>query len=187
MPNGNTNEWSNGRVRNITRADEVKAPETPPSPASHKAQTAAMKTSGRDFAPGNQAWRIGQLKRRAEGLATLNPAKVPTWMRPHVEHGAPYIAALLGMLEDKPALHPLAGDCADAHCMYRGLMALALAAEDAKTRAALMSEARGWLREHRTALATLCSLAGGLQLPEAKGFVATVNAALDKKGSGDAG
>jgi hypothetical protein len=29
-----------------------------------------------------------------------------------------------------------------------------------------MSEARGWLREHRTALATLAAMAGGMKLPE---------------------
>jgi hypothetical protein len=117
------------------------------------------------FAKGNQAYRLRQLKVRAEGLATLNPATAPSWMKPHIEQGATYTRALLVMLDGRPALFPLAGDCADAHAMYRGLMGLAMATEDAKERAGLLSEARGWLREHRTALATLSALAGDIKLP----------------------
>jgi hypothetical protein len=79
--------------------------------------------------------------------------------------GAAYTRALLTMLQERPALFPLAGDCADAHALYRGLLSLALASEDAKERAALLTEARGWLREHRTSLATLSALAGDIELP----------------------
>ena len=165
MTKGLATEWSHGRVRAVVRADESTPPKTPETPASHKPKTQAQKTSGRDFAPGNQMWRLGQLKRWSEAISTLNPDRAPSWLRPFVEQGAPYITALLSMLEGKPALHPLAGDCADAHVMYKATLSLAVAAEEPKARAALMSEARGWLREHRTALATLSALAGDLQLP----------------------
>jgi hypothetical protein len=153
-------EMSHERPRTTLRLDEGQ-------PLPESAQTLPMndKTSGR-FLKGNQAWRCRQLKQRAEGICTLNPAKVPSWMRPHVEQGATYVAALLAFLEGKPALHPLAGDCADAHTLYRALLGLSLATEDAKERAALLSEARGWLREHRTALATLSALAGDVKLSE---------------------
>jgi hypothetical protein len=137
------------------------------------------------FVKGNRAHRRRQLKVRAEGISTLNPAKVPTWMRPHVETGAPYTCALLGMLEGKPALFPLAGDCSDAHVMYRALLALALDA-DPKDRGSLLSEARGWLREHRTALATLSALAGDLKLPTPNPHEALFRIAAEeeaKKGS----
>jgi hypothetical protein len=159
-PNGNgaSLEWSHDRVRPTVRNDEVTAPEPAASVPIHAPGTTR-------FGPKNQAWRRRQLKRRADGIATLNPAKVPTWLRPHVEQGRPYIAALVAMLEDKPALHPLAGDCADSHVVYRGLLTLALSTDDPRARATLLGEARGWLREHRTALATLCALAGGLSLP----------------------
>jgi hypothetical protein len=159
-PNGNGTalEWSHDRVRTTVRSDEVTAPESAASVPIHAPGTTR-------FGKGNQAWRRRQLKQRAAGIATLNPAKVPTWMRPHVELGQPYIASLVALLADKPALHPLAGDCADAHVVYRALLTLAIATEESRTRAALLSEARGWLREHRTAMATLCALAGGLRLP----------------------
>lgn len=40
----------------------------------------------------------------------------------------------------------------------------------------MLSEARGWLREHRSGLVTLSSLAGGMKLPEGT-FAAEVAAA----------
>jgi hypothetical protein len=174
MSKGLAIEWSHGRPRITLRADE-----TTPVTSEESAPMNDPKT-GR-FLPNNRAYRRRQLKARADGIATLNPAKVPTWMRPHVETGAPYILALLGMLEGKPALHALAGDCADAHVLYRATLALALDAEDAKTRAVLMSEARGWLREHRTALATLSALAGGMKLPEPDPHAALAAAAAEEQ------
>jgi hypothetical protein len=158
MASGVTLEQSHGKPRLTVRVDEV-----PPLPSSDAPPIHA--SGSKRFAKGNQAWRLRSLRRRADGLSTLNPARCPAWMRPHVEAGAPYTVALLAMLEGKPALHPLAGDVADAHCMYRALMALALEAESAKDRGALLAEARGWLREHRTALATLSALAGDMKLP----------------------
>jgi hypothetical protein len=151
-------EWSQGRVRTTVRASDQTASEPPQSLPIHEVGT-------KRFAKGNQAWRLRQLKQRTAGIATLNPRKAPSWMRPHIETGRSYIAALVAMLGDKPALHPLAGDAADSHVVYRALLSLALATDDAAARATLLGEARGWLREHRTALATLCALAGGLKLP----------------------
>lgn len=156
----NALEWSHNRVRQAIRTDEGG-----PMPDAEQSGPMNDPATGQ-FVKGNRAYRRRQLKQRAEGIATLNPAKAPSWMRPHLETGAPYIVALLGMLDGKPALHPLAGDCADAHVMYRACLALALEAAEARERASLMSEARGWLREHRTALATLSALAGGMKLPE---------------------
>jgi hypothetical protein len=82
-------------------------------------------------------------------------------------------------LDGKDALHPLAGDCADAHVMYRAMLGLTVQAEDAKTRAALSAEAKGWLREHRTALATLSSLSGDMKLPTPDPHAAIAAAALE--------
>ncbi len=155
---GNANEWSKGRVRNATRVDEV-----PPLESVATAPQTDAK-AGR-FLPGNGMHRRRWLKAKAEGLTTIAPSSAPSWVRPHLECGVTYTASLLAMLEGRPALHPLAGDCADAHAMYRALLGLALATEDAKERASLLGEARGWLREHRTALATLSALAGDLKPP----------------------
>ena len=152
-------EQSHGRTRTALRLDQGATP-----PTAADAEPLNAPGTGR-FVKGNRGHRRRQLKARAEGIATLNPSKVPTWLRPYVEAGRPYTVALVAMLDGKPALHALAGDCADAHCVYRATLGLALAEENAKDRAALMSEARGWLREHRTALATLAALAGGMQLP----------------------
>jgi hypothetical protein len=44
------------------------------------------------------------------------------------------------------------------------MLGLAVDAEP-KARTAFLSEARGWLREHRTTLATLSALAGDIELP----------------------
>jgi hypothetical protein len=69
------------------------------------------------------------------------------------------------MLQERPALFPLAGATADAHALYRAHVALALATADTKERGQLMTEARGWLREHRSNLATLAALAGSIAIP----------------------
>jgi hypothetical protein len=82
-------------------------------------------------------------------------------MRPYVDLGATYIRDLVTALEGREVLHHLAGDCADAHTVFRALLSLALDAEP-KERTKLLTEARGWLREHRTALATLSALAGNV-------------------------
>jgi len=95
----------------------------------------------------------------------MNPATSPTWLRPFIQQGAPYVAALLAMLGERVELHPLASDVADSHVMYLGLRTLALGCEIPKERTALLTESRGWLREHRTSLATLAALAGGMTLP----------------------
>lgn len=163
MTKGIATEWSHRRVRTVVRVDETTPLESAPSEPMNDPHT------GR-FLPRNRAYRRRQIKQRAEGIATLNPTRVPTWLRPYVEQGQSYIVALLDMLDGKPALHALAGDVADAHVMYRATLGLALEAEDAKTRTALMVEARGWLREHRTGLATLSALAGGMKLPEGNGI-----------------
>jgi|HubBroStandDraft_5_1064220.scaffolds.fasta_scaffold354071_2 hypothetical protein len=176
MASGIALEQSHGKPRLTVRVDEV--PPIAPS------ESTPVHTPGTTrFGKGNQAWRLRQLKDRADGLSTLNPARCPSWMRPHVEQGASYIVALLGMLEKKPALHPLAGDVADAHAMYRAMVTLALAAEHVKDRMAMLSEARGWLREHRTSLATLSALAGDMKLPtpeDATPWLTTSDAPGDK-------
>lgn len=173
MTKANNIEWSHGRARQAVRVDAVTPVESDESRALHVPATDAngevIRTKKgkirQAFAPGNQAWRLAQLERRSEGIATMDPAKVPTWMRPHVELGRPYVTALLAMLESKPVLWSLAGDVADAHVLYRAHVALAVAAEETKERNDLMQEARAWLREHRTALATLRALAGDLHVP----------------------
>jgi hypothetical protein len=165
MP-GNHNEWSHDRVRSIIRTDEVTPLESGLSAPIND------KTSGR-FVRGNRGYRRRLLKAKAEGIGTLNPAKAPTWLRPFIELGQSYTIALLAMLKDRPALFALAGDTADAHVMYRALLQLATETEAPKDRAALLSEARGWLREHRTGLATLSALAGDIEIPAADGLNAT--------------
>jgi len=169
-------EWSHDRVRTITRTDQVPAlPSAEPVPI--------PRTSSGRFDKENQAWRLRQVKEHAEGIATLNPDKAPSWLRPFIEQGAGYVTALLGILDGKPALAPLAGDCADAHVMYRAVLALALNAEG-KARAALLAEARGWLKEHRTAIATLSKLAGDIKLPKPDAHKALADGLADK---GDGG
>lgn len=171
MPNGLHLEESHERTRVVLRVDEVRPLESPQSPAMHvepSPQSAGEpRRPGRKFAKGNLAWRLRQAEQlKQTGIATMNPANAPPWLRPHIELGAPYIAALYALLAGKEALHPLAGDTADAHVMYRACLALAVSAETAKERSAMMAEARGWLREHRTALGTLSALSGGMKLPE---------------------
>jgi hypothetical protein len=158
VPN-NVLEWSRGKPRPIIRLNEGTALEPVESVPMNDPKT------GR-FVPNNRAYRRRQIKERQRGLATMNPATVPTWLRPFVEQGAPYVRDLLALLAGRPELHPLAGDAADAHVVYLGLRTLALQSEDPKERASLLSEARGWLREHRSSLATLCALAGDIKLPE---------------------
>lgn len=185
-PKGIALEQSHDRARLVVRVKAVPPLAAPPAPALHEPlPPGSPPTPGRKFAKDNQGRKLRQAKEqakaRAEGIATLNPATAPAWLRPHIEHGAPYVGALVGMLVGKPALHPLAGDCADAHVMYRAMLGLAAQADDPKSSAALMSEARGWLREHRTALATLSALAGALKLPDPPSEVDRIRAELEEK------
>lgn len=149
-------EWSHGKRR-------VKAPRVlghddgvKPLPAPESEDAAPMKDpkTGR-FVPGNRAHRRRTLKRKQDGIATLNPARCQSWLRPHVMAGTTYALKLLSRVKHDEALLELAADVADAHTMYRALMSLA-----AQGDADALREARQWLREHRTALATLSGLAG---------------------------
>lgn len=124
----------------------------PPSESGESAPMNDPKT-GR-FVAGNRAHRRRMLKRKAEGIATLDPAHCEPWLRPHVEAGKSYAAKLLTRVQHDPALLELAGAVADAHTVYRALLNLA-AHGDMKA----LEEARAWLREHRAALATLSGLA----------------------------
>lgn len=152
-------EWSKGKPRPSLRLDEGA---TPPVAA----PTGPMKdpATGR-WVKGNQAVRLRQLKRRERGIATMNPATAPTWLRPFVAAGAGYVRALLAVIGERPELAALAGDVADSHTLFLGLRTLALASEEPKERAALLGEARAWAREHRSGLATLAALAGDIRLP----------------------
>jgi hypothetical protein len=70
--------------------------------------------------------------------------------------------------------------------VYRALLTLAFSSADPKALIALLAEARGWLKDHRAAFATLCSLAGGLTLPDPGGSAtdkleAEIDAAIAKQ------
>lgn len=148
-------EWSNGKVRpktpRLTGKDDGVA--AVPPPASEKSAPMQDAKTGR-FVPGNTAYRRRMLKREQRGIATLAPASCAEWLRPHVVDGASYAMRLRERFDD-PVLGSLVGDVADAHTMYRALLALA-----AKGDGDALREARAWLREHRSALATLSGLAG---------------------------
>jgi hypothetical protein len=94
------------------------------------------------------------VKERAQGIATLDPKRCASWLRPFVEGGAAYGLDLLGRFAD-PALARLVGDTADARTVYRALLHLA-----AQGDTEALKEARAWLREHRACLSTLAALAG---------------------------
>ncbi len=106
------------------------------------------------FTDPKAAARRRWLKRRAEGVATLDPARCVSWLSPYVKDGGAYGAELLARFND-PALARLVGATADAHTVFRGLLALG-AAGDPKA----LVEARAWLREHRACLRELSVLAG---------------------------
>lgn len=147
-----TIEPSHGRPRVITRRpSDGGTPALPPESAGDTAPTRNPKT-GR-FVPGNRAYRRRALARRIRGVATLDPGRCQSWLTPHVREGAQYAMELAGRFTD-PALTRLVGDTADAHTIYRALLALG-AAGDAKA----LTEARAWLREHRSCLRELAALA----------------------------
>jgi hypothetical protein len=178
MAKGLALEWSHGKPRAIVRVDET----TPIDAAA--SEPTQDPTTGR-FLPGNRMHRRRQLVKRAKGIATLNPATAPTWLRPHIEQGAPYVSDLLRMLEGRPELHPLAGDVADAHVMYLGMRTLALQTDDKRERAQLLTESRAWLREHRSCLATLAALAGDVKLPEPNPHAAIAAAMAEEEANRD--
>lgn len=147
-------EWSHGKRR--PKAPRVLGKDAgveplPPSETADAAPTNDPKT-GR-FLPGNRAHRRRAVKEKAKGISTLNPERCQSWLSPHVRDGAAYGIELLRRFPD-PALARLAGDVADSHTVYRALLALG-----AQGDVEALREARAWLREHRSALATLSGLA----------------------------
>ncbi len=106
------------------------------------------------FGKGNQAYRRRMVKRKANGIATLDPARCASWLTPFVKDGQRYAAELMGRYPD-PALARLVGATCDAHTMSRAL--LSLAAQNDKD---ALGESRAWLREHRACLRELAALAG---------------------------
>lgn len=100
------------------------------------------------------AARRRRLVQQASGVATLDSTRCESWLLPHVTDGAAYAYELLGRITD-PALARLAGATADAHTMFRGMLALAASGDKKAT-----SEARAWLREHRACLRELAVLSG---------------------------
>jgi hypothetical protein len=151
-------EWSKKRPRAVVRVDEGG-----PIPAPEESVPVHEPGSTR-FAKGNRGWRLREVKRKAKGIATLAPATCSAWLRPHVEHGAGYIAALVATVDARPVLHALAGDVADAHTVFRALLSEA-SRSDGPGRLEALQESRAWMREHRASLATLCALAGDLDPP----------------------
>lgn len=145
-------EMSHERPRVTLRPDEV-----PSLDGSEQTDPDRDPSTGR-FLPANGAARARAVKRAAEEqrLLGLDPTKVAPWMRPFVEHARGYANLLAGAAKSD-ALSALAGDCATAETVYRALLAAATSGE--KIDRELLAEARGWLREHRTALATLSALA----------------------------
>jgi hypothetical protein len=145
---------SHGRPRT-----EVRRPSdggTPPLPV-ESAPTNDTKT-GRVL-PGNRLWKKREAKRadlvrRRKGISTLNPETCEPWLRPFVLEAVRYGLDLQARF-DEPALARLIGDTADAHAIYKGLIALG-----SKGDTKALTEARGWLREHRACLRELAALAG---------------------------
>jgi hypothetical protein len=149
-----TLEWSHGKRRPTTprpNGHDGGAPALPPAPEESAPERDA--TTGR-FLPGNRGYRRRMVKAKAKGITTLDPSRVDAWLAPFVKDGAAYGVELMRRVQGDPALLRLAGDVADAHTVYRALLALA-----AKGDTEALRESRAWLREHRSALATLSSLA----------------------------
>lgn len=146
-------EWSHGKRRPMLPRPNGNdgGVASLPSEAGESAPMQDAKT-GR-FVKGNRAYRRRMVKEKAKGIHTLNPARCDAWLRPFVEEGAAYGVDLLQRIAGDPVLARLAGDVADAHTVYRALLALA-----AKGDAEALRESRAWLREHRAALATLSGL-----------------------------
>lgn len=151
MSEGPKLEWSHGRPRVTQRRPSDGGPPALPEAADPEPMKDA--TTGR-FLPGNRAYRRRQVKERARGIATLDPKRCASWLRPFVEGGASYGCDLLQRFPD-PALARLVGDTADARTVYRALLHLA-----AQGDTEALKEARAWLREHRSCLSTLSALSG---------------------------
>lgn len=146
-------EWSHGKRRPKTARLAGNDEGVKQLPASDDAEPIKDKKTGR-FVVGNRAYRRRVLKSKAQGITTLNPSSCAAWLRPHVEGGRSYGMELLARFPD-PATARLVGDIADAHTVYRGLLAQAAQGDTEALR-----EARAWMTAHRTALATLAGLAG---------------------------
>lgn len=162
MVKGPRFEMSHGKPRLTLRPDESAAlPATAGTAADRDPKT------GR-FLPANGAARARAVKRALaeQRLLGLDASKVAPWMRPFVEHAHGYAAVLAGTAR-RSELSALAGDAATAETVYRALLAAAVNGE--KIDLGLLAEARNWLREHRTALATLSNLAGGTKMPASEG------------------
>lgn len=142
--------WSHGRPRT-----ELRRPSDGGTPtiAPETVDTVPVRDpkTGR-WTAGNQAARRQTVKRLAEGIATLNPAACPPWMRSHVAEGAAYAMTLLGRYPD-PALARLVGTTVDTWVVSRALLSLG-AGGDEKA----LKEARMWSSEHRACLRELASL-----------------------------
>ena len=149
-------EWSKGRRRPSTRTPSGDRPALPPADTAD-APPMHDKATGR-FLPGNRAHRLRQVKERAKGISTLDPAKCPSWLSPYVREGVRVAADFVTRFPDDPAIAPLLGSTVDAWVVFRALLALG-AAGDGQA----LTEARGWLREHRACIATLAALAGDLK------------------------
>lgn len=147
-------EWSHGKRRMTTprpNGHDGGVPALPPEPDA-SAPMHDPKT-GR-FVKGNRGYRRRMVKAKAAGITTLNPERCDAWLRPFVEGGAAYGVELMRRVAGDPALVRFAGDVADAHTVYRALLALA-----AKGDMTALKEARAWLAQHRAGLATLAGLA----------------------------
>lgn len=146
-------EWSKGKRRVKVPRLLGKAEGVKELPSSEDTEPIKDAKTGR-FVKGNHAYRRRVLKRKARGIVTLDPASCAAWLRPHVVDGASYGMDLIGRFSD-PVLARLAGNVADAHTVYRALLAQGVGGDVEALR-----EARAWFREHRSGLATLSALAG---------------------------
>ena len=155
-------EWSHGRKRPVTRGKLVPSLVKDPRKQAAGRLGAAARMQRRS---NGEAAASTVDSSAPAGITTLNPAAVPAWMRGAAEQGLAYRDELQSILVDKDVLFPLAGATVDANTLYRATLALAVKARNPERRAALMSESRAWLKEHRTALGTLSALAGDLRLP----------------------
>lgn len=163
--------WSHGRPRcELRRPSDGGTPALPET-----VETAPVRDikTGR-WIKGNGAARHRSLKTRADGIATLNPSACEPWLRGSVEDGAAYAMELLTRFPD-PALARLVGNTADAHTMYRALLSLAAKGDGSGK---CLTEARGWLNEHRACLRELASLAGFAKKKAAPGDASAEIAAV---------
>lgn len=143
-------EWSHGKRRPAARAASGDVPALPL--ASEESAPMNDPTTGR-FVPGNRAHRRRQVKERARGIATLNPKACPSWLSPYVAEGVALAAEYVTRFPPDPALRPLIGGAVDSWVVYRALLGLG-----AQGDGEALKESRAWLREHRSAIATLAAL-----------------------------